>query len=186
MSNVITEKKVGEYIVRTYADDDLWNPRDADNYSKMICFHRLYDLGDKHDYDHNDYNGWEEMKKAIIKEEKPLVILPLYLYDHSGITISTSPFSCRWDSGQIGFVIATRKQKELLYGKKRLLTAKLEEYVKQEVAEYDRYLRGEGYGVCVFKTEKCEKGHIHEEEIHSCWGFSEENDAIEEGLSYAK
>ncbi len=31
-------------------------------------------------------------------------ILPVYLYDHSGITINTVPYSCRWDSGQIGWI----------------------------------------------------------------------------------
>jgi hypothetical protein len=32
------------------------------------------------------------------------VILPLYLYDHSGITMSCGPFSCPWDSGQVGII----------------------------------------------------------------------------------
>ncbi len=32
------------------------------------------------------------------------VILPLYLYDHSGITMSTGAFSCPWDSGQVGWI----------------------------------------------------------------------------------
>jgi hypothetical protein len=76
----------------------------------MICFHRGYDLGDKHNYNADDYNSWGEIEKAIIKEENPAVILPLYMYDHSGISISTSPFGCRWDSGQIGFVLVSKKQ----------------------------------------------------------------------------
>ena len=186
MSEVLTEKQVGDYIIRTYMDEDPHDPRKDDNYSKMICFHRRYNLGDKHDYDHTDYAGWDEMEAAIRKREKPLVILPLYLYDHSGITISTSPFSCRWDSGQIGFVIATRAQKELLYGKRRLTKEKLQEYVEAEVKEYDRYLRGEAYGVRVFKVSKCDLGHVHEEVIHSCWGFREVEDAIDEGMAYVE
>lgn len=32
------------------------------------------------------------------------VILPVYMHDHSGITFSTSPFSCSWDSGQVGVI----------------------------------------------------------------------------------
>ncbi len=38
------------------------------------------------------------------------VILPLYLYDHGGITMSTGPFSCRWDSGQVGWIYAEKKK----------------------------------------------------------------------------
>ncbi len=186
MNEVITEKVVGNHIIRTFYDESPINPRKNDNYSKMICFHRRYDLGDKHDYDHTDYGGWNDMEKAIRKREKPLVILPLYLYDHSGITISTSPFSCGWDSGQIGFVIATRAQKELLYGKKRLTNKKLQEYVEAEVKEYDRYIRGEAYGVRVYQVSKCDLGHEHEEEIHSLWGFGEEEDAISEGMAYVE
>lgn len=86
------------------------SPRSWDNLGTMICFHRRYDLGDKHSYSSDDYSSWEEMKKAIIKEENPAVILPLYMYEHSGISISTSPFSCPWDSGQIGFVLVSKKK----------------------------------------------------------------------------
>jgi hypothetical protein len=42
--------------------------------------------------------------------ERTVVVLPLYLYDHSGLTISTSPFSCRWDSGQVGYIHTTFEQ----------------------------------------------------------------------------
>lgn len=145
------------------------NPREWDNLTKMICFHKRYSLGDKHDYNHEDYNGWEEMKEAIIAEEKPLVIKPLYLYDHSGITISTSPFSCQWDSGQIGFVIITNKQIDYLgctindgeswsdYIKR------LDEYLESEVKTYDQYITGEVYGFTI--TDE------NDEHLDSCDGF---------------
>jgi len=38
------------------------------------------------------------------------IILPLYLYDHSGITMSTGPFSCPWDSGQVGWIYAPKQK----------------------------------------------------------------------------
>jgi hypothetical protein len=44
--------------------------------------------------------------------EDKVCIKDLYLYDHSGITISTSPFSCGWDSGQVGFIYLTRQKCE--------------------------------------------------------------------------
>ena len=80
----------------------------------MCCFHKRYSLGDKHSIDNSQFEDWDEVEEYLIKEEKAIVILPLYLYDHSGITISTAPFSCNWDSGQIGFIYTTEKRiKEL-------------------------------------------------------------------------
>ena len=104
------EKTIDKYKIEVIHDTDPFDPREDDNLGTMICFHGSYNLGDKHDYNHQDYNGWDEMKEAIIKNEDVGVILPLYLYDHSGITIATTPFSCRWDSGQVGFIIISKEK----------------------------------------------------------------------------
>ena len=187
MGNVITEKVVGNHIIRTFYDECPINPREDDNLGTMVCFHRRYSLGDKHDYDSNDYNSWDEMEKDIIKNENVGVILPLYLYDHSGITISTSPFSCPWDSGQIGFIFISKKKMLEEYGGKivtKKLKERVERYLKNEVKTYDQYLQGEVYGVRVFEKELDEDGD--DVEVHSCWGFYSEEDAIEDGMSYVK
>lgn len=187
MSEAITEKVVGNHIIRTFYDECPYNPRENDNLGTMVCFHKRYSLGDKHDYDSDDYKGWNEMKKDIIKNENVGVILPLYLYDHGGITISTSPFSCPWDSGQIGFIYISKKKMLEEYGGK-IVTKKLKErvegYLKNEVEEYDQYLRGEVYGVKVFEKELDEDGD--DVEVHSCWGFYSEESAIEDGMCYVK
>ena len=47
--------------------------------------------------------------RSIVEALGKYVILPLYLYDHSGITMSTGPFSCPWDSGQVGWIYASKK-----------------------------------------------------------------------------
>jgi hypothetical protein len=89
-------------------DTDPESPRTWDNLGTMVCFHKRYELGDKTDYRTEDYDSWEELKEGIIKNEGEVVILPLYLYDHSGITISTSSFDCRWDSGCVGFICVSK------------------------------------------------------------------------------
>lgn len=143
--------------------------RDWSNYTTLICFHRNYRLGDKHDYDHNDYSGWDEMEAAIRRKEKDVVWMkPLYLYDHSGITISTSPFSCPWDSGQVGFAIVTKRSIRELYGckyvtKKVLDKMDLDKWAEGEIETYDMELRGEVYGFYI----EDENGE-HED---SCGGF---------------
>lgn len=149
-------------------DNVPMNPRtEWDNLGTMVCFHNRYKLGDeKHGYNSKDYSSWTEMKKAIIKKEDVAVILPIYMYDHSGLTISTTPFNCQWDSGQIGFIFISKAKARKEFSKKRLsvqFIKKLEDYMFGEVETYDQYLTGDTYG---FKLLD-EQG----EEVHSCWGF---------------
>lgn len=159
---------------------DEWcsSPREWDNLGTMVCFHSRYDLGDKHDYNSSDYDSWEEMKNAIIKNEDVAEILPIYLYDHSGITISTSPFGCRWDSGQIGWIYTTKEQSRRWFLAKRI-TKRIKRHINEiliaEVEEYDQYIRGN----CYCYTIEDEDGN----EIDSCGGFIGD-DPLENGLLY--
>ena len=36
-------------------------------------------------------------------------VFKMYMYDHSGCTVSLNEFSCQWDSGMVGFVIISAK-----------------------------------------------------------------------------
>ena len=153
--------------LRVVQDSNGDSPREWDNLGTMVCFHNRYDLGDKHSYDADDYSGWAEMKKAILEEEgRGTVILPLYLYDHSGISMSTGAFSCRWDSGQVGFILANKKSILAEFGGK-IVTKKLRERVEGilegEVQTYTNYLEGDVYGFIIEDEEG--------ENIDSCYGF---------------
>ena len=134
METIVSVEVDGKKIELYQSEGDS---RDWDNYTKLICFHGRYNLGDKHEYNHNDYDGWDEMEQAILRKEKDVVwISPLYLYDHSGITISTSPFSCPWDSGQVGFAIVTKRDIRKLQGCKRVtkdIIAKVGDWAESEI-----------------------------------------------------
>ena len=57
----------------------------------------------------------ELLPMKALKElaERKNVVLPLYLYDHSGITMScdlTYPYNDRWDSGQVGWIYASHQR----------------------------------------------------------------------------
>ena len=116
----------------------------------MVCWHRRYHLGDEvtrkyvagrpHFGTPDEFREWLETP-----EGKGAVVLPLYLYDHSGITMSTGPFSCPWDSGQVGWIYATRQEIRDEYGAKRItkkLRAKAVEVLQGEVKTYDEFLTG--------------------------------------------
>jgi hypothetical protein len=164
--DVIKVAKEKDIILAILRDDTPESPRAWSNMGKMICFHKRYDLGDKHDYDMKDYNSWDDLYEAIRKNEDAIIIIPLFLYDHSGITISTHPFSSNFDSGQIGYIYATKKDAkeewpiEYIVGEaERRATNVLE----SEVQIYDQYLRGDVYGFVLEKTDGTQ--------IDSCWGF---------------
>lgn len=167
MDTLVETLDLGKLRAEIHYDEMGFSPREDDNLGIMACFHRRYDLGDEVDIDHNDFNSWDEMEDWIIRNKDVGVILPLYLYDHSGITISTGSFGCPWDSGQIGFIYATKEQIRKEFNCK-LVTKKIREKVEKillgEVETYDLYVRGEVYGYKVFDKES-------NEEVDSCWGY---------------
>ena len=168
---VMTEYKLSNgNTLQVINDKSPESPRTWSNLGKMVCFHKRYDLGDKHDFKQRDYHGWDELKAAILKNEDIAVIQPMYMYDHSGITVSTKPFSCSWDSGQIGFIYITKEAAREGFMVKNV-TAKIKERLlvnlNGEVETYDQYLTGDIYG---FKEVDSEGN-----EVDSCWGFYGDN-----------
>jgi hypothetical protein len=168
-------KKDGR-IFRILSDECPESPREWDNFGVMICRHRNYILGDEQLS--RDFEGsFEDLKDHLIKERGAVVILPLRLYDHSGISISVSseyPYNCRWDSSKVGYIFATAEAIKKEFSVKKItakLKAKVEAILKQEVETYDQYLRGEVYGFEVVTTKTCNLGHSHEEQLNSCFGF---------------
>jgi hypothetical protein len=166
MDNVVKSIKANNLTLNIFQDEYADSPRNWDNLGKMVCFHRRYNLGDKHDFNSDDFDGWDEFKKYLIQNEGAVVILPLYLYDHSGITMNTTGFSCGWDSGQVGFIYATREQILKEYGCKKItkkIKEKVENILKGEVKDFDQYITGDVYGFELLDE--------NDETLDSCSGF---------------
>jgi hypothetical protein len=156
-------------VLNIYTDPEPMNPRtDYDNFGHMICFHRRYSLGDEdHGIREDDFSSWNELENFLRKEKGAVEVLPMYMYDHSGITIRTHSFADPWDSGQIGFIYATRKDILDNWSKKRLskeLRQNTIRLLKAEVQDYDDYLTGNVYGYVL----EDDAGN----ELSSCWGYS--------------
>lgn len=138
------------YEIRIVHDDLPMDPRSEwDNFGTMVCFHRRYSLGDEH-----DFSDVEEFEEFIEKMDG--VQLPIYMYDHSGVTIRTYPFSCRWDSGQLGRIFATKDDIRREFGIKRVTKKHLEraeKILESEVRLYDQYVSGEVYSIIVHDPE---------------------------------
>jgi hypothetical protein len=67
-------------------DTDAESPREWDNLGTMICSHRSYTLGDEQ-ADTDTYGSWEDIEK-MLRKKGAVIVLPLGLYDHSGITMT--------------------------------------------------------------------------------------------------
>ena len=179
------EYRKGNKILSIEQDENPESPRTWDNLGTMMCFHRQYSLGDKHELKSSDFNGWDEIEEYLIQEEKAVVILPLYLYDHSGLRMKVGSFAgmlpqghARFDTMRVGFIYATKdalkdwtdEQKNMYY---KGATDKqiLERLLQGEVIIYDQYLMGDIYGFTLSTVKTCDLGYEHREVENSCWGF---------------
>lgn len=100
---------------------------------------------------------------SLVEQMEGMVILPLYLYDHSGITMNTTGFSCPWDSSQVGWIYADKQTIDKEYGKVTPETVeKARQVLEGEVKSCDYFLTGQCYGFQLFKEDV---------EVDSCWGF---------------
>ncbi len=125
------------------------------------------------------------------------VMLPLYLYDHSGLRMSVGGFSCPWDSGQVGWIYASREDVLKNWGWKVLTKERrerAERLLKSEVEEYDQFLCGDAWGWAVYETDDeddcdCEPDDECSCTRHafcesSCWGYYGVADALSEGKAH--
>lgn len=169
----------GNYELEILQEEYPESPREWDNLGTMICFHRRYNLGDKHNFS-------VEEAEEMMKGKDICVSLPLYLYDHGGITMNTGSFSCKWDSGQVGWIFVTKEQVRKEYNVKKIskdLIEKVTRVLEGEVETYDQFLTGDVYGYRVSKVEVCDKGCEHKEQVDSCWGYYGMESVEEEGNS---
>lgn len=158
---IITSENYRGYSIEAVPDDCPLNPReDQDNVGIIAYKHREYDLGEekikdpiawlceklgKEDPGERSNDKLEELEAEFLGKYHAR---PLYLFDHSGITVSTTPFSCPWDSGKIGYIYTTgKKLKEM-----GTPVDKAEDILEAEVKELDQYVRGDIF-VVLLKDE---------------------------------
>lgn len=180
MKNTPTHtERIGNFILNVFYDDDANSPREWDNLGTMLCFHRRYTLGDKNPFSANDFDSWEELENILRTEENAHTILPLSLYDHSGISMSVGGPSCAWDSGQVGFIYVTKEKVEA----EGIDGSKVEEYLRGEVEAYNQYLTEDVFRYEISRVSVCDHGCEHTELVDSCGGYFGEDYCIEEAKS---
>lgn len=162
------------------------SPREWDNLGHMACVHERYNLGDKSGklgFNMKNlvesYESWDEVEEHLVENYDAKVILPVFMYDHSGISLSCSPFGCRWDSGQVGFIYTTSMDIAKAYKDQAWTEEEVRACLLSEVNVYSSYVNGEVYGYVI----EDEQGGI----LDSCFGFIESaQEVMEQGLSEAQ
>jgi len=152
-----------------YVDE---SPREWSNVGILACHHNRYKLGDEESklgYNFRSQlsveGSWDEMEEWINLHYDPVIIKSVYMYDHGSISLSTKPFSCPWDSGQVGFIYATPELVKAAYGVEVITPetiVKCNEALEHEIKNYNRYLQGDVYGYQIEHDSSV---------IESCWGF---------------
>lgn len=156
------------YDIDIYYDPDAESPRAWDNLGTFYTAHSRYRPEkefDEHFRQEEVFGPYDDFSNSF---EKKYIAQNLYLYDHSGLTISSGPFSCRWDSGWFGIVAVSVEKVRKEYGWKLLTAArrrKIEEYLQGEIVTYNEYLQGEVYGYQI--TPAGDKDNV----LESCWGY---------------
>jgi len=105
---------------------------------------------DSYNLNNYGFSGEDDENLAKINRwiERHVLWMPLYLYDHSSITMNTTGFSCGWDSGTVGFIYMLKSEAMKNWsGKKYKEFA--EAYLKSEVTTYDQYISGEVYSYLI-------------------------------------
>lgn len=174
MTEITTKTFPNGYKVVVSYDTDPQSPREWDNLGTVVIHNRSrYAFAD-------ETASIDELQE--LENDKNHIALPIYLYDHSGITINTAGFSCPWDSGQVGVIYCTKEAAVKEFGNKVCTTKVREKALKclrGEIEELDQYLRGEVYGFEVFDPA----GEL----VDSCWGFYGDVDyCLSEGVSYVE
>lgn len=161
------------FTLHVNPDYDPPHPRrDCDHLGTMLGWHSRYCLSDTPKYaEPDDFYESEEAKKIYVS-------LPVYMLDHSGISLSTEDFNDPWDSGRLGLIYCTKEQAEKWYG---YLPDEetLKQHLRSEIEEYNDYLNGSWYQ---FHIEGL-NGEIEE----SCGGFYQSDtfsDVLEDMKEY--
>lgn len=153
------------YTIKVFYDYNAESPREWDNLGTIYSNHRRYDP-DGHSIEEIIDDETGKLDKEFVKNH---IMLHIYAYEHSGITLSTSrggQFSDSWDSGLFGIIAVSKEKAIEEYGKK-ICTKEVRERalkcLESEIEALDMYYTGDVYGYVIEDED--------ENDIDSCWGY---------------
>lgn len=192
----VTHEKLREYLLSKKGSVWLeYIEHSSEEIEQYECNARVaLGYGDKYDGDYWECDGPHEKNKTIDEAvdqtpleyltpddvaellEDELVMLPVSIYDHSGVSIWLGSPTCMWDSGQVGFMYLTKEDalKQLRNCTEENWRERATQCMEAEMSVYDNYISGNVYGFVI----EDEEGN----EIDSCWGYYGDDDAKSQNI----
>lgn len=133
MNNILETRRIHGFDVNILVSHDTENPLEWGN-ATLLTAHRRYTFGgDKLPFDANSIEeafDWHLDGKGLTRRD--VIWLQVYLYDHSGLALSDTPFGDPWDSGQLGYIYESRADIRAEYHVQRI-SAKREQSVLERL-----------------------------------------------------
>ena len=139
-SAIMSKTVGGKVIFRVHYDMDPRNPREEEPFISIVGWHRKYHVSDRDMLEFRDRDAF----LASVRPED--IVRPLYMYEHGAVALSTTPYSDKWDSRQLGYVLVTPERLERI-GLKSSDTEMIERNVDAELKEFQAYMNGEIYQI---------------------------------------
>jgi hypothetical protein len=118
----------------------------------LTLFHRRYILGNDSEHNSAQFDCWAAAEKHLRKAHRAALVLPVYLYDHSGLCFKIGSFQgllpqghAQFDSMRVGFIWATKREMNR-YFHARKYTPEIEQktirYMTEALEDYTERING--------------------------------------------
>lgn len=130
------------YNITIEQDESPESPREWDNLGVIVTALRNYQFEQELS---GEYATLQEAFLAHLDDEglkfKDCIVLPIYAYIHSGISLSVGAYTCKWDSGTAGYIYTTKKKARAEFG--RVYNARARACLAGEIETLNQYLEGD-------------------------------------------
>ena len=171
------ETKNGFKLSVVHDDFNTHNPieEECGALGTYACLHKRYKLGNT-----EEFKTPEQLDDFL--EQAQVFSWPLYMMDHSGLTIALGADKfracdpCGWDWGKLGHVFVTHEKAREFFPStpQEGMEEKVYISLKAELEEYNKFLQGDCYGFVIIDTRN------DDIKVDSCWGFLGFENCLEE------
>lgn len=183
--NTLSKSEVSGLTVRIVQDEDPQSPREWTHGAELVYSHGRYDFPNDAEVDFDQFGGWGEVA-AKLTADGALLVVPVYMIDHSGLAFRVgADFGDidpgNWDSGQIGLAYVTPQNwadtqgTEWTGSDEQMATARA--LAVSDVETYGQYVSGEVYGYVISDGDTS---------VESLWGIYDYAEAEAEAAEAAK
>ena len=154
---IIASLDMGDFgVVQMIPESDPPNPRkDFEPLGRIVAWHNRFDFSD---VGYESFRTAEEFLVTVGENDK---LFPLYLLDHSSLAFSMTPFSDKWDSGRLGFIIVTEENLK----KAGTPAEHIEESIQAELKEYQDYVNGDVFEMSLHRKVEGDVLEDYEERV---------------------